>query len=112
MILGASVKTAQRSMPHSFTVIPQRWVVERSFVQFEKRQRLWKNCERKLHTSQQMVVLAFVSEAFQFKGFLVPLGFPEHLLVEAERIEPASCKSGKRFCTLFRWFKFYINIIT
>lgn len=40
-------------------VIPKRWVVERSFAWLEKCRRLWKNCERKLHTSLQMVVLAF-----------------------------------------------------
>lgn len=28
---------------------------------FEKYRRLWKNCERKLHTSLQMTVLVFIS---------------------------------------------------
>jgi transposase len=44
-----------------FAVIPKRWVVERSFVLLEKCRRLWKNCERKLNTSLQMVVLAFLT---------------------------------------------------
>ncbi|QYF47999.1 hypothetical protein RHABOEDO_000077 [Candidatus Rhabdochlamydia oedothoracis] len=35
----------------------RRWVVERSFAWIEKCCRLWKNCERKLHTSLNMVVL-------------------------------------------------------
>jgi len=41
-----------------FAVIPKRWVVERSFAWLEKCRRLWKNCERKLHTSEQLIVLA------------------------------------------------------
>ena len=60
-ILGASVEVAKRSELHKFAVIPRRWVVERSFAWLEKCRRLWKNCERKLHMSQQMIVLAFVA---------------------------------------------------
>lgn len=51
-ILGASVEIAKRSELHKFAVIPKRWVVERSFAWLEKCRRLWKNCERKLHTSR------------------------------------------------------------
>ncbi|MBQ2444729.1 MAG: transposase, partial [Clostridia bacterium] len=36
------------------------WIVERSFAWLDKCRRLWKNCERKLHTSFQMVTLAFI----------------------------------------------------
>ncbi|MCX6703444.1 MAG: transposase, partial [Candidatus Zambryskibacteria bacterium] len=36
-------------------------VVERSFGWLEKCRRLWKNYERKLSTSRQMIMLAFVS---------------------------------------------------
>ena len=61
MVLGAEVEVAKRSELHKFAVIPKRWVVERSFAWLDKCRRLWKNCERKLHTSQQMVVLAFVA---------------------------------------------------
>ncbi len=57
--LGARVEVAKRSDLHRFTVIPKRWVVERSFAWLEKCRRLWKNCERHLNTSLQMVVLAF-----------------------------------------------------
>ena len=46
---------------NTFTVMPKRWVVERSFAWLQKCRRLWKNCERKINTSLQMVVLAFVS---------------------------------------------------
>ena len=60
-ILGAKVEVAQRNELHKFAVIPKRWVVERSFAWLEKCRRLWKNCERKLHTSEQFIVLAFLS---------------------------------------------------
>lgn len=59
--LGATVEVVKRSELHRFKVIPKRWVVERSFAWLEKCHRLWKNCERKLSTSLQMVVLAFVA---------------------------------------------------
>jgi len=59
--IGAGVEVAKRSELHAFAVMPKRWVVERDFAWLEKCRRLWKNCERKLTTSLQMVVLAFVS---------------------------------------------------
>lgn len=59
-LLGCPVEIAKRSELHTFAVIPKRWVVERSFAWLEKCRRLWKNCERKLRTSLNMVVLAFV----------------------------------------------------
>lgn len=59
-LLGASVEIAKRNEPHTFAVIPQRWVVERSFAWLEKCRRLWKNCERQLNTSLQFVNLAFL----------------------------------------------------
>jgi transposase len=59
-IIEATVEVAKRSELHQFVVMPQRWVVERSFGWLEKRRRLWKNCERKMNTSLQMVVLAFL----------------------------------------------------
>ena len=59
--LGAEVEVAKRSELHTFAVIPKRWVVERSFAWLEKCRRLWKNCERKLNTSLQMVALAFLA---------------------------------------------------
>jgi len=59
-LIGATVEVVKRSELHTFKVIPKRWVMERSFVWLEKCRRLWKNCERKLNTSLQMVVLAFI----------------------------------------------------
>lgn len=58
--LGATVQVAKRNELHTFAVIPQRWVVERSFAWLEKCRRLWKNCERKLNTSLQFIHLAFL----------------------------------------------------
>lgn len=60
-LLGSTVTVAKRSELHAFAVIPQRWIVERSWAWLEKCRRLWKNCERKLSTSKQMIVLAFVA---------------------------------------------------
>lgn len=59
-LIGAEVEIAKRSELHTFAVMPQRWVVERSFAWLEKCRRLWKNCERKLNTSLQFVHLAFL----------------------------------------------------
>ncbi len=58
--IDAKVEVAKRSELHKFAVIPKRWVVERSFAWIEKCRRLWKNCERKLSTSLNMIVLAFI----------------------------------------------------
>ena len=60
-IIKAEVEVVKRSELHKFAVIPKRWVVERSFSWLEKCRRLWKNCERKLSTSRQMIILSFVS---------------------------------------------------
>jgi transposase len=60
-IIGATVEVAKRSELHKFVVIPKRWIVERSFAWIKKCRRLWKNCERKINTSLQMVVLAFIA---------------------------------------------------
>lgn len=59
--IGAAVEVAKRNELHTFAVLPKRWVVERSFGGLEKYRRLWKNCERKLNTSRNMVVLAFLA---------------------------------------------------
>ena len=60
-LLGAAVAVVKRNELHRFVVLPKRWVVERSLAWLEKCRRLWKNCERKLNTSLQMVVLAFAA---------------------------------------------------
>ena len=60
-LIGAVVEVAKRSELHKFAVIPKRWIVERSFGWLDHCRRLWKNCERKIHTTHQMVTLAFIS---------------------------------------------------
>ena len=60
-LCGAEVEVVKRSEVHKFAVVPRRWVVERTFGWLDKHRRLWKNCERKLHTSCQMVVLALIA---------------------------------------------------
>jgi transposase len=60
-LIGAEAEVAKRNELHKFAVIPKRWVVERTNAWLEKFRRLWKNCQRKLHTSLQMTVLAFIS---------------------------------------------------
>ncbi len=59
-LIGATVEVVKRNELHKFVVLPKRWVVERSFAWLEKCRRLWKNCERKINTSLQMVVMAFL----------------------------------------------------
>jgi len=58
---GAEVEIVKRNELHKFVVLPKRWIVERTFGWLDKFRRLWKNCERKLHTSSQMLVFAFIS---------------------------------------------------
>lgn len=61
LLQNAEVEVVKRNELHNFTVLPKRWIVERSFGWLDKYRRLWKNCERKLAISLQMSVLAFVS---------------------------------------------------
>lgn len=60
-LIDADVQIVKRNELHTFAVLPKRWIVERSFAWLEKCHRLWKNCERKLHTSLQFVVFAFIA---------------------------------------------------
>ena len=57
---NASVEVVKRNELHEFKVLPKRWIVERTFAWLEKCRRLWKNCERKLNTSLNMTILAFI----------------------------------------------------
>jgi transposase len=59
-LIDADVQIAKRSDMRGFVVIPKRWIVERSFAWLDKCRRLWKNCERKLENTLNMVKLAFV----------------------------------------------------
>ena len=59
--IEATVEVVKRNELHIFAVLPKRWIVERSFGWLDKCRRLWKNCERKLNTSLQMIHLAFLA---------------------------------------------------
>ena len=61
ILKDAEVQIAKRSELHKFEVMPNRWIVERSFAWLEKNRRLWKNCERLINTSLQFVILAFIA---------------------------------------------------
>ena len=60
-LTGAKVEVVKRSELHTFAVIPKRWIVERTFGWLDKCRRLWKNCERKLENTLNMLKFAFVS---------------------------------------------------
>jgi transposase len=60
-LCGAEVEVVKRNELHKFVVLPKRWVVERAFGWLDHYRRLWKNCERSLHNSLQMAILAFIS---------------------------------------------------
>ena len=64
-LIGAEIEITKQNELHRFAVLPKRWVVERSFSWLEKNRRLWKNCERKLSTSLQMVALAFLGACYE-----------------------------------------------
>jgi len=59
--INAVVEVVKRSELHTFAVIPKRWIVERTFAWLDNFRRLWKNCERKIHNTHQMVTFAFIS---------------------------------------------------
>jgi len=61
IIPGAEVEVVKRNELKTFVVLPQRWVVERSFGWLDKCRRLWKNAERLLNNSLQLVNMAFLS---------------------------------------------------
>jgi transposase len=60
-LIGADVEVVKRSELHEFVVIPKRWVVERTNGWLENFRRLWKDCERQIHTYLQMAIFAFIS---------------------------------------------------
>jgi transposase len=60
-LCGATVEEVKRNELHKFVVLPKRWVVERTFGWLDKARRLWKNCERTLHSSLQMTTFALIA---------------------------------------------------
>jgi len=69
-LCGAEVEVIKHDELHKFVVLPMRCVVERTFGWLDKSRRLWKNCERSLHSSLQMTILALISvlilEGFEY----------------------------------------------
>lgn len=61
ILSNMKVQVAKRSELHKFAVMPMRWVVERTFGWIDKARRLWKNCERFLHTTQQISTIALLA---------------------------------------------------
>lgn len=59
--LNATVTVVKPFEPHTFKVLPKRWVVERTFAWLDKYRRLWKNCERCLKTSKAMIQVALIA---------------------------------------------------
>ena len=59
-LTGAVVEVAKRNELHKFEVIPKRWIVERTFGWLDKYHRFWKNCERKIYNTLQLVNLVFI----------------------------------------------------
>ena len=60
-LIGADVEVVKRNELHKFVVLPKRWIVERTFGWLEDYRLLWKNCERKIHSTLQAVKMAFLA---------------------------------------------------
>jgi transposase len=60
-INGAPAEAVNRNEPRKFAVLPKRRAVGRSFGWPDKARRLRKNCGRKLNTSLQTAVPAFIA---------------------------------------------------
>ncbi len=60
-LCGCTVCVIKRKKSHKFVPLPQRWVVERFFGWLNHYRRLWKNCERKLSTSIEMILIAAIA---------------------------------------------------
>ena len=64
-LIGADVEVVKRNELHKFSVLPKRWIVERTFAWLEHFRLLWKNCERKIHNTLQAVKIALISLLLQ-----------------------------------------------
>ena len=60
-LTGAKVEVAKRPELHTFAIIPKRWIAERTFGWLDKCRGLWKNRERKIENTLNMIKFAFVS---------------------------------------------------
>ncbi|MDR2480190.1 MAG: IS5/IS1182 family transposase, partial [Treponema sp.] len=60
-VCGAEVEMVKRSEFHTFVVLPRRWVGARTVGWLDTARRLWKNCERTIHNSGQMLLFALIA---------------------------------------------------
>lgn len=60
-LCGTKVEVVKRNELHKFLILPHRWVIERLFDWLDKFRKLWKNCERNLLTSAQILTFAFLT---------------------------------------------------
>ena len=60
-LLSADAEVVKRNELHKFSVLPKRWIVERTFGWLEDYRLLWKNCERKIHSTLQATKFALIS---------------------------------------------------
>jgi transposase len=60
-LCGAEGAAVMRNELHRLVVLPQRWVVERTCGWLDKTRRLWKNGERTLRQSCQMLLFALIA---------------------------------------------------
>jgi transposase len=58
--INLTIVPRKKDKQREFSIVPKRWIVERSFAWLDKCHRLWKNTERLLITSKTMVELCFI----------------------------------------------------
>ena len=110
------MQIAKRSELHTFQVMPQRWIVERSFAWLEKNRRLWNNCERWINTSLQFIHLAFRLYCLKdFEHVLTSLGsvfiFLTELGTSAWEQSRSSYSSAARICRVGRQVKHRVEML-
>lgn len=92
------VEVVKRDELHKFVVLPQRWVVERTFGWLDHARRLWKNCERWLHNSLQMTILALISALI--RDFEQPLTVADF---RVKAVKPSLTLNGINYCENLSW---------
>lgn len=60
-LLNTNVEVVKCNEVHKFAVLLKRWIVERTFARLEDYRLLWKNCERKIHSTLQATKFALIS---------------------------------------------------
>jgi putative transposase len=60
-LFGRIIEIVKRSELHKFTVLPKRWIVERTFAWFGRYRRLSKDYESLPESSETMIHLAMIN---------------------------------------------------